>query len=45
MKKHRWIWIGVLTAGALAAVIALGGCSEGRSGQQSHRGGTGNHEL
>jgi hypothetical protein len=39
MKKHRWIWVGLLGAGALTAVVALGGCADRRSGQGGHQGG------
>jgi hypothetical protein len=39
MNKQRWIWIAVAAAGALSALVVLGGCADRRPGQEGHRGG------
>ena len=39
MKKIRWIWISLLAAGALTALVALGGCSRQGSAGLGFRGG------
>jgi len=39
MKKLRWMWIATLAAGAVIALVALGGCADRRVGQEGNRGG------
>ena len=39
MKKIRWMWISLLAAGAVAALVALGGCSRQGSAGLGYRGG------